>query len=94
MSLLDTDLYKVDDWSYKCSYSVTDEILHQLTMQQAVLEHFPEKVVKYKFKNRSQGMYFTPACVKWFRESIQSRFLDISACSPWHQRPYLRRSIH
>jgi len=42
----------------------------QLTMQQAVLKHFPYKEVVYKFTNRSKEMKFTKECVELIRERV------------------------
>ncbi|KAI0270803.1 Quinolinate phosphoribosyl transferase [Russula aff. rugulosa BPL654] len=50
-SLLDTDFYKART-------SNTDN----LTMQQAVLHHFPEAQTTYKFTHRDANVYFTRQC--------------------------------
>ncbi|KAG8927388.1 nicotinate phosphoribosyltransferase [Tulasnella sp. 417] len=55
-SILDTDLYKASALP--------------LTMQQAVLRHFPEAQVEYRFTNRSKGMKFNTACVEAIVEAI------------------------
>ncbi|KIO16104.1 hypothetical protein M407DRAFT_86379, partial [Tulasnella calospora MUT 4182] len=48
-----------------------------LTMQQAVLHHFPEAQVEYRFTNRSKGMRFNTACIDAIVEAI-NRLEDIS----------------
>jgi len=40
-----------------------DTDLYKLTMQQAVLEHFPDVVCTYTFTNRTKTMLFNQACV-------------------------------
>lgn len=47
----------------------------QLTMQQAVLHHFPEAQVRYRFNNRSKGMEFNRECLEVFKESVACKFL-------------------
>jgi len=50
--------------------SILDNDLYKLTMQQAVLKHFPDKEVAYKFTNRSEEMKFTKECVELIREHV------------------------
>lgn len=52
--------------------SILDTDLYKLTMQQAVLQHFPEAHVTYKFTNRSQNMRFTRSSIAAIEEGIQS----------------------
>ncbi len=42
----------------------------QFTMQQAVLHHYPEALVRYRFNNRSEGMKFNRKCLEVFKESV------------------------
>ncbi|KAG8942046.1 nicotinate phosphoribosyltransferase [Tulasnella sp. 424] len=46
-------------------------------MQQAVLRHFPEAKVEYRFTNRSKGMKFNSSCIEAIVEAI-NRLEDIS----------------
>ena len=41
-------------------------------MQQAVRALFPDKRVKYRFKNRSPSMNFNIKCVEWLKAGIES----------------------
>ncbi|KAF8638189.1 hypothetical protein AX17_002386 [Amanita inopinata Kibby_2008] len=50
--------------------SILDTDLYKLTMQQAVLQHFPTVQAKYRFTNRSPDTLFTIECVERFRETI------------------------
>ncbi|KAG8983130.1 nicotinate phosphoribosyltransferase, partial [Tulasnella sp. 427] len=44
-----------------------------LTMQQAVLRHFPDAQVEYRFTNRSKGMKFNAACVDAIVEAVNRK---------------------
>ncbi|KAG9049761.1 nicotinate phosphoribosyltransferase [Tulasnella sp. UAMH 9824] len=46
-------------------------------MQQAVLRHFPEAQVEYRFTNRSKGMKFNTACIDAIVDAI-NRLEDVS----------------
>lgn len=50
--------------------SILDTDLYKLTMQQAVLAHFPEAQVHYRFTNRSKNMRFTQKSVEKIRNLI------------------------
>ncbi|KAN0062683.1 nicotinate phosphoribosyltransferase [Thecaphora frezii] len=51
--------------------SLLDTDLYKLTMQQAVLRHYPHSFVAYKFTNRSRNMKFTSQCVEKINAYIQ-----------------------
>ncbi|WFD00221.1 nicotinate phosphoribosyltransferase [Malassezia yamatoensis] len=51
--------------------SLLDTDLYKLTMQQAVLKHYPNAQVTYRFTNRSEEMQFTQAAVERIRAGIQ-----------------------
>jgi hypothetical protein len=42
-------------------------------MQQAVRALFPDKRVKYRFKNRSTSMVFNVKTVEWLKAGIESK---------------------
>ena len=42
----------------------------QLTMQQAVLHHFPDVQSTYKFTHRDANVYFTRECYERFAASV------------------------
>ncbi|KAF8318458.1 nicotinate phosphoribosyltransferase [Clavulina sp. PMI_390] len=50
--------------------SILDTDLYKLTMQQAVLEHFPNAVVRYKFNNRSKQTEFSRSCLAVFQQKV------------------------
>lgn len=50
--------------------SLLDTDLYKLTMQQAVLQHFPKTNVTYKFTNRSKEMLFSRECFELIKQSI------------------------
>ncbi|EPQ26703.1 uncharacterized protein PFL1_05682 [Pseudozyma flocculosa PF-1] len=52
--------------------SLLDTDLYKLTMQQAVLRHYPDSHVAYKFTNRSKDMRFTRQCVDRINVYIQA----------------------
>ncbi|KAG9315104.1 Quinolinate phosphoribosyl transferase [Chiua virens] len=56
--------------------SILDTDLYKFTMQQAILDHFPETPALYKFTHRDQDVLFPRKCIDLFRESIQ-RFRDV-----------------
>jgi uncharacterized protein YbbK (DUF523 family) len=46
----------------------------QLTMQQAILQHFPKINVTYRFTNRAQEMLFSRECFELAKQSISRKF--------------------
>jgi nicotinate phosphoribosyltransferase len=50
--------------------SILDTDLYKLTMQQAVLKHFPDANVSYRFTNRSKGMVFSKSSVEKIKQYI------------------------
>lgn len=50
--------------------SILDTDLYKLTMQQAVLQHFPKSNVTYTFTNRSKEKLFSRQCFELVKESI------------------------
>lgn len=72
-SLLDTDFYKArtsDTGDVSCLEGIVINLYQQLTMQQAVLHHFPEAQTTYKFSHRDANIYFTRQCYEQFVASI------------------------
>jgi nicotinate phosphoribosyltransferase len=67
-SILDTDLYKVGAVIYPCVHIDLTDV--QLTMQQAVMNHFPEAQAIYRFTLRDGDVYFTRQFVDQFRAGI------------------------
>ncbi|KAH9958543.1 nicotinate phosphoribosyltransferase [Russula dissimulans] len=57
--------------------SLLDTDLYKLTMQQAVLRHFPSAQTTYKFTHRDAGVYFTRQCYEQFVAAIP-RFSTLS----------------
>ncbi|KAI0293813.1 nicotinate phosphoribosyltransferase [Russula brevipes] len=57
--------------------SLLDTDLYKLTMQQAVLHHFPDAQSTYKFIHRDAGVYFTRECYEQFLTAIP-RFSTLS----------------
>ena len=67
--MLDTDLYKV--CGSTLPYSLESHSLYpQLTMQQAVLHHFPHTQSKYRFTLRDKSLYFTRQCAEQFQAAV------------------------
>jgi nicotinate phosphoribosyltransferase len=52
--------------------SILDNDLYALTMQQAILEHYPNTQVSYKFTNRNLSMKFNEAAINAIRENIKA----------------------
>ncbi|KAJ1307892.1 hypothetical protein OPQ81_001971 [Rhizoctonia solani] len=50
--------------------SLLDTDLYKLTMQQAILQHFPKTSVTYRFTNRAKEMLFSRECFELVKESI------------------------
>ncbi|KAF7975743.1 hypothetical protein HWV62_8731 [Athelia sp. TMB] len=50
--------------------SMLDTDLYKLTMQQAVLHHFPDVQATYKFTHRDKDVPFTRECIDTFRAAI------------------------
>ncbi|KAF8339683.1 Quinolinate phosphoribosyl transferase [Cantharellus anzutake] len=53
------------------SPSILDTDLYKLTMQQAVLHHFPDARVRYKFDNRSKSTQFNRKCLELFQANTE-----------------------
>lgn len=69
VSILDTDLYKV---STQClGPDETDAA--QLTMQNAVLQWFPDAHVKIRFTNRSPEQRFSRKSFEWIQDRVNSQ---------------------
>ncbi|GBE88430.1 nicotinate phosphoribosyltransferase [Sparassis latifolia] len=56
--------------------SILDTDLYKLTMQQAVLHHFPDVQATYHFTHRDKNVFFTRECIQQFQLSI-SKFGDL-----------------
>ncbi|KAF8622569.1 hypothetical protein AX15_006917 [Amanita polypyramis BW_CC] len=52
--------------------SILDTDLYKMTMQQAVLHHFPQVNAKYRFTNRSRNTLSSLQCVERFRAAVSS----------------------
>ncbi|KAF5382124.1 hypothetical protein D9615_004196 [Tricholomella constricta] len=57
--------------------SILDTDLYKLTMQQAVLHHFPDVQATYRFTNRDKSRLFSRQCIERFRTAV-SQFTDLS----------------
>ncbi|KAG5719967.1 putative nicotinate phosphoribosyltransferase [Termitomyces sp. T112] len=57
--------------------SILDTDLYKLTMQQAVLHHFPNVSAKYRFTNRDKTRLFSRHSVERFRTAV-SQFTDLT----------------
>ncbi|CAK9785029.1 putative nicotinate phosphoribosyltransferase [Cutaneotrichosporon oleaginosum] len=51
-------------------FSILDTDLYKLTMQNAVLQHFPDAHVVVKFTNRAPQMRFTRECFDWIQARV------------------------
>lgn len=60
--------------------SILDTDLYKLTMQQAVLHHFPTVQATYRFTHRDANVYFTRTCYEMFVVAI-SQFHILSLTS-------------
>ncbi|KAH9178346.1 nicotinate phosphoribosyltransferase [Lactarius sanguifluus] len=74
--------------------SILDTDLYKLTMQQAVLHHFPSVQATYRFTHRDANVYFTRPCYEQFVVAI-SQFTTLSLTSDeraWLQNtcPYFK----
>jgi len=67
--------------------SILDTDLYKLTMQQAVLHHFPSVQATYRFTHRDANVYFTRSCYERFVVAI-SQFTTLSLTSD--ERAWLR----
>jgi len=54
-----------------CIKSILDTDKYKLTMQQAMLEHYPDSQAVYLFKNRDPADKFTEDFVDYIKEEIQ-----------------------
>ncbi|KAH9945496.1 nicotinate phosphoribosyltransferase [Epithele typhae] len=52
--------------------SLLDTDLYKITMQQAVLQHFPAVQGTYRFTHRSKDVYFTRECYLRFKRSVSA----------------------
>jgi nicotinate phosphoribosyltransferase len=77
-SVLDTDLYKVCSSSLYRKSHLTISI--QLSMQQAVLQHFPNIQAVYRFTHRSKDVYFSQHCIERFKSCLPRMFVMVLAC--------------
>jgi len=68
--------------------SILDTDLYKLTMQQAVLIHFPDIPATYRFTHRNKNVFFTRQCIERFRTAV-SHFADLSLTESEHE--WLRR---
>ncbi|KXN85875.1 putative nicotinate phosphoribosyltransferase [Leucoagaricus sp. SymC.cos] len=78
--------------------SILDTDLYKLTMQQAVLQHFPDVQATYRFTNRSKATQFSRRCVEKVRASV-ALFADLALTPserewlnlkcPWFSTDYL-----
>jgi len=50
--------------------SILDTDLYKLTMQQAVLHHFPDAQSTYRFTHRDTDVFFTRTCIEQFKEAV------------------------
>lgn len=69
----------------------SDTCFCQLTMQQAVLHHYPNLPATYRFTNRSSSTLFTRQCIERFRTAISRPYLlhlhlVSSATDPLHSQ--------
>jgi nicotinate phosphoribosyltransferase len=51
--------------------SLLDTDLYKLTMQCAILKHFPKVNVAYSFTNRTPHMKLTSEAYKWLQDQIR-----------------------
>ena len=77
-SILDTDLYKV---CLRLVYAARPGSDTQLTMQNAVLRHFPDAHVTIKFTNRAPHMLFSRDCFDWVQEHVNRARCPRAPCS-------------
>ncbi|KAF9466444.1 nicotinate phosphoribosyltransferase [Collybia nuda] len=64
--------------------SILDTDLYKLTMQQAVLHHFPTTRATYRFTNRDQTTLFSRQCIERFRSAV-SQFTDLFLTEEEHE---------
>ncbi|KAF8072119.1 nicotinate phosphoribosyltransferase [Lyophyllum atratum] len=64
--------------------SILDTDLYKLTMQQAVLHHFPNVQATYRFTNRDKSTLFSRQCIEQFRTAV-SQFTDLSLTAEEHE---------
>ncbi|WFC95874.1 nicotinate phosphoribosyltransferase [Malassezia brasiliensis] len=78
--------------------SLLDTDVYKLTMQQAVLKHFPDAKVTYRFTNRAKEMQFTQRAVELIEQGIHhlgdlrmttDELEWLRTACPYFQRPYL-----
>ncbi|KAG6850252.1 hypothetical protein H0H93_015804 [Arthromyces matolae] len=64
--------------------SILDTDLYKLTMQQAVLNQFPNVEATYRFTNRDKSRLFSRQCVERFQTAI-SQFTDLRLTQQEHE---------
>ncbi|KAL9714330.1 nicotinate phosphoribosyltransferase [Leucoagaricus gongylophorus] len=78
--------------------SILDTDLYKLTMQQAVLHHFPDVQASYRFINRSNTIHFSRRCFQNLRASVAlftnltltpSERIWLQTQCPWFSKDYL-----
>ncbi|KAJ6577250.1 nicotinate phosphoribosyltransferase [Mycena capillaripes] len=63
--------------------SILDTDLYKLTMQQAVLHHFPDTQASYKFTMRDKNVVFTKQAFNTFQKTVD-RFSDLALTDSEH----------
>ncbi|KAF8504186.1 Quinolinate phosphoribosyl transferase [Hysterangium stoloniferum] len=58
--------------------SLLDTDLYKFTMQQAVLDKFPDVQCTYRFNNRSHNMLFSRECIEAFKKAVS--VITLTAC--------------
>ncbi|BEJ17631.1 hypothetical protein CspHIS471_0610320 [Cutaneotrichosporon sp. HIS471] len=96
--MTDHDTWDVPADQLDLPFSILDTDLYKLTMQNAVLKHFPDAHAVIKFTNRAPGMRFSRECFDWIqtrvnhlgtlRLTIEERRRLASAC-PYFPTSYL-----
>lgn len=64
------DTFAVPAAQLDLPFSILDTDLYKLTMQNAVLKHFPDARVVIKFTNRAPQMRFTRECFDWIQDRV------------------------
>jgi nicotinate phosphoribosyltransferase len=55
-------------------HTTNSSLVIQLTMQNAVLEQFPDAISTYRFTNRAIEMLFSRECFEWCKERVMGEF--------------------
>ena len=88
LSILDTDLYKVCTPRLLPKTQIPMQYLtfcthnSQLTMQQAVLQQFPDVPATYRFTNRNASTLFSRQSIERFRTAISGSCLASTRVRP------------